>query len=151
MYAAPTRANFPLSVLAGSPGPLRSLWFFEIVWCYIFLGSAVVSTGNLASPVPQFCIDGAGRHRATGEPLRTEITPPLAFSPLPAGGGRWGWGIVSQSVAGPGHVMCLESCLFSLAASLGRIILSRENIPGCIALFFLKMEGRQSKSKEKQP
>lgn len=58
---------------------------------------------------------------------------------------------VSQSASGPGHVICLESCLFSLVGSLGRIVLSRENIPGCVALFFLRRELRVSKPKEKQP
>jgi hypothetical protein len=128
-----------------------SLCFLKLFsWCHLLLGSAVVPTETLAALIPQFCIDGAHRHRDTGEPLRTEITPPLTFSSLPAGGGRWEWGTVCQST-GPGHVVCLETYLFSLAGSLGGIILSRENIPDCVALFFLKMERRLNKSKEKQP
>lgn len=66
------------------------------------------------------------------EPLEMEITPPLAASPLPAG-----WGEpVSRRAAGP--VTGLESCLFSLAGSLGRIILFRGNIPAVSFCSFSK-------------
>lgn len=44
----------------------------------------------------------------------------------------------------------LESSLFSLAGSLGRTVLSRENIPSCVALVFLKLGLKLSKSKQEQ-
>lgn len=85
----------------------QSLWFINLFFwrCHVFLGSSAVRPRScLAAPVPHFCCMRAQRSR--GAP-RTEIAPPLTFSPLPAERKAF-----EARVAGPGHVIGLESFCF---------------------------------------
>lgn len=111
----------------------QSLCFTNLFsWCPVLVDSAAVPTRScLAASVPHFCCLPAQCSR--GAP-RTEIAPPLPVERK----------TFEARVAGPGHVIDL----FSLAGSLGRTVLSRENIPSCVVLVFLKLGLKLSKSKE---